>query len=363
MDNLSDKQKILHVVEALGAGIFTYIVDLLNMLCEEYEVYLAYATRPQTPANFRDYFDKRIKLIEVKSFTRSINPVKDIKAFFEIKKIANRVEPDLIHLHSSKAGVLGRWAFNGHKTPMFYTPHGYSFLMRNCGVLIRTLFKLVEIISSKRYCMTISCSSGEHEETLKFTKRATYINNGIDIEMLQQAQERCSMNIDQKHVFTVCTLGRICYQKNPSLFNEVAKLCPDIKFLWIGDGELRDKLTSPNIEVTGWVNRNKALEYSLEADVFMLISLWEGLPISLLEAMFMKKLCVVSNVTGNCDVIKNGVNGFVCSNVNEFVKALNYAKAGNNSDKIECAYDEIMKEYNVNVMGKKYSLIYKAGMM
>ena len=57
---------------------------------------------------------------------------------------------------------------------------------------------------------------------------------------------------EAEHPFTVYTLGRICYQKNPTLFNEIAEALPDVKFIWIGDGELREQLTSKNIEITGW---------------------------------------------------------------------------------------------------------------
>ena len=78
-----------------------------------------------------------------------------------------------------------------------------------------------------------------------------------------------------------------------------------VKFVWIGDGELRDQLTSENIEITGWADRSTAIRYAVNADVFLLPSRWEGLPISLLESMYMKKACVVSNVIGNRDVIVN----------------------------------------------------------
>ena len=106
-----------------------------------------------------------------------------------------------------------------------------------------------------------------------------------------------------EHPFTVYTLGRICYQKKPTLFNEIAGSFPNVKFVWIGDGELRGELTSKNIEITGWADRSTAIRYAVNADVFLLPSRWEGLPISLLESMYMKKICVVSNVIGNRDVI------------------------------------------------------------
>jgi hypothetical protein len=116
---MAEKKKILYIVEAMGGGVFTYIVDLANELVNKYDMYIAYAVRKQTPKNYKDYFDKRIHLIEVKNFGRAINPTKDIAAFFEVKKIAAEVKPDVIHLHSSKAGAIGRVAFDG-KIPMFY---------------------------------------------------------------------------------------------------------------------------------------------------------------------------------------------------------------------------------------------------
>lgn len=352
------RKKILYIVEAMGGGIFTYIVDLSNQLCDEYDVYIAYAVRPQTPVDYLNYFDKRIKLIEVKNFMRSISLTKDVKAFFEMRRIAKEVKPNIIHLHSSKAGVLGRWAFNGRKTPIFYTPHGYSFLMQNCGWMKRTIYKTFEMISSKRFCMTISCSLGEHEETLKLTKKAKYVNNGVNINELNYLIEKNKLD-NKEHEFTVFTLGRICYQKNPEQFNAIAEKLTDIKFIWIGDGELRDKLTSPNIEITGWVDREKALKYAMQSDVFILTSLWEGLPISLLESMYMKKICVVSNVIGNKDVIRNGVNGYIGNNTEEFVLALNEIQFKPNKFIIENAYKDVLYEYNIDVMGDKYKSIYR----
>lgn len=352
-----EKQKLLFIVEAMGGGVFTYIVDLANELVNAYDMYVAYALRPQTPVDYKEQFDKRIHLIEVKNFTRSVDPAKDIKAFFEIQKIAKQINPDIIHLHSSKAGALGRWAFSGKKTPLFYTPHGYSFLMSNYGWAKRTTFKILETLSAKRKCIVISCSEGEHQETLKLTKNATYVNNGINMEELQALVD--NVKVENERPFTVFTLGRICYQKNPVMFNKVAEGLPNVRFLWIGDGELRDELTSPNIKITGWVDRKEALSYSLSADAFMLTSLWEGLPMSLLEAMYMKKLCVVSDVIGNHDVIHAGENGYVCGKVEDFVKAIEAAESEDQSKLIDSAYADVLKQYNTVAMAEKYSKIYK----
>lgn len=205
---MAEKKKILFIVEAMVGGVFTYIVDLSNELVNEYDMYIAYAVRKQTPENYRDYFDKQIHLIEVKNFNRSINPTKDIKAFIEIKNIAKRIKPDIIHLHSSKAGALGRFAFNGRKTPLFYTPHGYSFFMQNHSTVKRMIYKAVETICSRRNCTTISCSEREHQETLKLTRNATYANNDINIKALQKLIEETRTVVE--HPFTVYTLGRLC---------------------------------------------------------------------------------------------------------------------------------------------------------
>ena len=350
------KKKLLYIVEAMGGGILTYIVDLSNKLIKEYDIYIAYGTRKQTPNDFRDYFNCEIHLIQVKNFERTINVEKDLKAFFEIKQIEKEIKPDIIHLHSSKAGVLGRFAFNGKKIPLYYTPHGYSFLMQNQSRVKRLIYEFIEKVSAMRNCTTISCSLGEHKETLNLTPRAYYVNNGINIQELEKTLN--AIEKIKRNKFTVFTLGRICYQKNPKLFNEIAMALPEIDFMWIGDGELRDELTAPNIQILGWCDRKDALKKAISADVFILTSLWEGLPISLLEAMYMKKVCIVNDVIGNRDVIIHKYNGFVCKNVEEFVKALIEAKNGDTQNLVANAYKDIFEQYNTDIMAESYINLY-----
>lgn len=349
-----NKKKLLYVVEAMGGGVFTYIVELANQLANTYELYILYCERDQTPQDYLTYFDSQITMIKSEHMTRSINPLNDLKAYFEIKKIANDINPDLIHLHSSKAGVVGRLAFNGKKTPMFYTPHGYSFLMKDQSLLKIMLYKSIEKVCAFRQCKIISCSEGEHEESLTLTKNAEYVNNSINTVILENYVDET-----KEQEFTVFTLGRICTQKNPALFNEVALAMPEVKFIWIGDGELSYELTAPNIEIKGWMERKKALNLAQKSSAFMLTSLWEGLPISLLESMYMKKYCVVSNVIGNNNVIKNAYNGFLCNEVEDFVNAINQIKNSPNAYLIKNAHNDILQEYNIDVMARKYINIYE----
>ena len=354
-----NRRRILYVAEAMGGGVFTFLVGLCNELVDYYDIYVAYGIRTQTPDDFRKYFDERVHLIRVRNFERSIDPRHDLGAFVELRKIADKVKPDLIHLHSSKAGALGRWAFDGKKLPLFYTPHGYSFLMSNYNATKRLSYKMVEKLSAVRRCTTISCSEGEHKETLSLTKNARFVNNGINVEEMQRMMD--SIGSCENEEFTVFTLGRICYQKNPGLFNEIAEKLPDVRFVWIGDGELRDMITAPNIEVTGWMNREEALRRSMASDVFVLTSLWEGLPMSLLESMYMEKLCLVNDVIGSRDVIQTGVNGYVCRNADEFVAAIrgileDPEKAARMTAQ---ARKDIIEKYNTRVMAEKYREIYE----
>ena len=352
-----EKRKILYIVESMGGGVFTYLVELCNALIETYDIYIAHGIRKETPLNYKQCFDKRIRLIVIHNFCRGINPTKDIGALVEIRKVARQVSPDIIHLHSSKAGAIGRIAFNGKKTPLFYTPHGYSFLMSDCSRLKRFFYRSVEVLLAKRACMIIGCGEGEYQETLKFTRNADYINNAIDLDELQKLIGREAN--DSEHQFTVFTVGRICNQKNPKIFNQIAEAMPNIHFLWIGDGELRSELTSSNIKVTGWLKREDVVHEALHADVFILTSLWEGMPISILEAMYMKKVCIVSNVIGNRDIIHDGENGFVCDSVENFVEKIKMVQNEQLQSIVDHAYADVIQNYHTEVMASKYNALYQ----
>lgn len=351
------KKKILYFVEAFGGGVFTYLANLSNALCDDFDIYIAYGIRKQTPQNFEKYFDKRIHLIQVKNYQREISFSKDLAALKEMKKIAKKVQPDVIHLNSSKAGILGRWLFRNSKIPVFYTPHGYSFLMTNISKKKKLFYRSLEKVFAFKNVETIACSKGEYEITKELTSNATYVDNGINL------REFDGINMDHQTDFNnlkVATLGRISLQKNPVMFNQIAEAFPNIDFIWIGDGELRDKLTAPNIKITGWVDNKTALNYLADTDMFLLTSLWEGLPMALLEAMYMEKICVVSDVVGNRDVINNGKNGYICSSVSDYVKTIKTIVVGKFPDQIIVnAKENVINHYNSEIMAIQYKQIYK----
>ena len=91
------------------------------------------------------------------------------------------------------------------------------------------------------------------------------------------------------------------------------------------------------------------------SDIFVLTSLWEGLPLSLLEAMYMKKICIVSNCIGNRDVIEDGKN--VSENFGEFIDKIKKViedKNEKNNNIIFNAYNDVVNNYNVEIMVNKY---------
>ena len=350
------KKKILYFVEAFGGGVFTYLANLSNALCDDFDVYIAYGIRKQTPQNFKDYFDKRIHLIQVKNYQREISASKDLAALKEMKKIAKKVQPDVIHLNSSKAGILGRWLFRNSKIPIFYTPHGYSFLMTNISKKKKLFYKGLEKIFAFKNIETIACSKGEYEITKGLTSNATYVDNGINLKEFDGIKMDHQINFNH---LKIAILGRISLQKNPTMFNQIAEVFPNIDFIWIGDGELRDKLIAPNIKITGWVDNKTALSYLADTDIFLLTSLWEGLPMALLEAMYMKKICVVSNVVGNRDVIHNRRNGYVCDSVFDYIEIIKKLKNQKNIKQIITnAKNEVIEHYNSQIMADQYKRIY-----
>lgn len=317
------EKKVLHIVESFGSGVFSFLTDLVRETSDEFEICIAYGKRAETPENFEDYFDKKVRFVEVKNFGRSINPVSDLKAFFEVKKIIKAEDPDIVHLHSSKAGFVGRFAANCKKRRVIYNPHGFSFLMLDSSALKRRLYHMIEKLGTLNRATVVGCSQGEYEEARKLTKRSVCISNGLNIQAAAKLESELEAHTFNAESPSVCTCARIGAQKMPAVFNSIAQSLKDLSFLWIGDGELKTELTSENISVSGWVDKSQAVRLENDCDIFMLTSAWEGLPIALLEAMYLKKLCIVSDCIGNRDVIKNGVNGFVCKDKQEFVEAVN----------------------------------------
>lgn len=356
---MNSKQKILMVCEAFGGGVFAYVSQLCNDMCDEFDVYLAYALRPQTPKNYKDALDKRVHLIEVKNFGHLSNPISIVKLYSELRSIEKEIQPDIIHLHSSIAGGVGRLVFKGKKNKVVYTPHGYAHvLMGDASSLKCRLYKLLEkILGNKAGCITLTCCESEDEEARKFAKRTAYVETGVNLEDLSASLD--GIEPEKSDKFTVYTLGRTCTQKQPWLFNEIAKAVPEARFVWIGGGELDHQLTAPNLEHISWKPRKEALALGKGADVFVLCSLGEAIAMSLIENMFMSKLILVSNTMGNKSVIRNGVNGYVCDKVEDYARNIKNAMKEFPTQLASQAAKDVQTIYNTHEMTRKYIHFYR----
>ena len=234
------------VCEAFGGGVFTYVSQLCNDMAEEFDVYLAFSLRPQTPDNYKDFLDPRVHVIRVKSWKDKpiTNIGNDVKVIKELHEIEEKIRPDIIHLHSSIAGGIGRLAFDGKKSAVLYTPHGYAHILMGPGVK-SSIYKRMEQILGKRDCLTLTCCESEDKVAKTLCRKTAYIETGVNLQELSAALD--GIEAVKKEKFTVFTLGRICVQKQPQVFNRIAELVPEARFLWIGDGERKTQLTAPNI--------------------------------------------------------------------------------------------------------------------
>lgn len=320
--------KVLHITESLGGGVYTYFNDLSEfMLSKGFNKGIE---------NILIYSPKRVELDKVKMqnelseafllhevcMEREISPFKDLKAVFNLIREIKKIQPDILHLHSSKAGVLGRIAsIFFPKIKVYYTPHGYSFVREDISKSKKKLFWNIEKYVSRIFGgTTIACGDTEYEFAEKLGP-SLLIRNGVRTNDISEFKLAGNNNINNGEII-IGTIGRLSAQKNPELFNQVARYFPEIKFIWIGDGELRNSLNSNNIRVTGWLDKKDVLEITNSFNIYIQTSLWEGLPFTILEAMSLGKPIVATNVIGNKDAVLNGVNGYLCNNANDFKIAI-----------------------------------------
>lgn len=321
---MKKKLRILHLTEALGGGVLNIVQQLSEAQSSAgHEVIVAHSNRTDTPKDnqLENFFPPPIKRIVVRIETE-ISFLKDIKSLIEILNIIKRNAPDIIHLHSSKAGVLGRIAclLTGRRKSCFYTPHGYSFLRKDISPARREIFRLIEKFSSYFGGTTIACSQSELDHSLRSVghSQSLLVENSVPLAKIEQA-----IGSNGEHC-VVSTSARLCYQKAPSAFRDLAlKLQNDsARLLWIGGGELENELLADgvlpeNMSFTGWVSREQVAGFLRTSDLFVMTSLWEGMPLSLLEAQAAGLPAVVPDVEGCRDVVIDGLTGFVCKNADD----------------------------------------------
>jgi glycosyltransferase involved in cell wall biosynthesis len=313
--------KVVHIVEALAGGVNTYFKDLSyffgeSEIVEDINTTIIYSgNRKEIDSEItKKGFSKGVSLVEL-NMVRHFSPLQDFKSIIELRKELKKLNPDIIHLHSSKAGVLGRVAhfLLFKKRVVFYTPHGYAFLRTDISTLSKKVYWTIEKIFQLIFGgKTIACGDTEYEIAIKMGD-SCLVRNGIDIKEVVKSYDK---NINKK--LTIGIVGRITFARNPKLFNNIAEKYPNYNFVWIGDGELNHEITAPNIRITGWMlEQSKVLKELNNIDIYIQTSLWEGLPIAVLEAMALQKPVLATNIIGNKDVVSHNETGFLFDTIDE----------------------------------------------
>lgn len=349
--------KITHIIESTG-GSADFVLYLAKYI-PEFQHNIIYGDR--TFSVFGGRFEKlkeeypNVNFIYWRHVQREIDIVKDIKASLSLFSLLKNLESDAVHLHSSKAGFIGRIVcfFLGYKN-VIYTPNGLSFLRRDVSFFKVKTYILFERLANILNGRVVSCCKSEADELIRIGISSSFINNGtviFDNEPKLPGKE-----------FIVATIGRITIQKNPSLFNEIAIAfvnVPSVRFLWIGGGELNHVLTSKNITITGWMERDLVLKKLADVDVYLSTALWEGLPFSVIEAMNFNKPLLLNKCTGNIDLVNE--NGYLFEESEDAIDKI-FRLIDDSEMRIELGKNShIMAEkyFNVKNMAKLYEEEYK----
>lgn len=257
---------------------------------------------------------------------RPINPLKDILALWELHKFIKQNNIDIVHTHSSKAGILGRLAARWAKVKIIlHTVHGWSFNDYQ-SAFSRNLYIWLEKITAKFTDKLIVVSNYDKQTGLNnrigHEDKYILIRYGIDDNEfnVQDNTIRKELGFDEKDLL-VGTVSCLKPQKSPQDFIKLClltnKTVPGIKFLLVGDGILRKKIEkliqklclSRNLILAGW--RKDIPRILASIDIFVLTSRWEGLPISAIEAISASKPVIVTNTGGIAEVIEDGKTGFL----------------------------------------------------
>jgi glycosyltransferase involved in cell wall biosynthesis len=244
---------------------------------------------------------------------RRISPFNDIKAFFNLKKIIREYKPDLIHTHTFKAGLIGR--FLPLDAPVVHTFHGHLLTDPEFSGFKQRVIILVERFLAKKSAALITVGEKVREDLLQVGvgKRDQYFSivSEIDeVEFIPRSEARAKFSVyDSENV--VLWMARLVGVKNPYLAIEVAKLLPNSHFILAGGGDLHDSLIKDapsNVQVVGWQDPAEVIP---AADIFLSTSANEGVPYSILEAQSWG-LPVVSVRAGAVEeVVIEGETGFV----------------------------------------------------
>ncbi|MEW6325381.1 MAG: glycosyltransferase family 4 protein [Nitrospirota bacterium] len=286
-----------------------------------------------------------VRLSWVPSLIREIRPWRDLLAWIALRRRLWRIREEagpvmIVHTHSSKAGILGRWAAAmAGATAIVHTDHGFGFNDEQPWWLRRFLIWLERLTAQVADAAIVVSEAnqrlgerlglfGRGEGKRPSRPQSRLIRSGIEFSSFRTAgaSEKAAMRKTLglgPGALVVVTVACLKPQKAPldlvAVAQRVAQEMPDVRFVVIGDGELRPAMEAQidaarlrdRVALLGW--RRDVPELLQAADLFLLTSRWEGLPRSILEAMLAGLPVVATAVDGVGDVVQDGVNGYLIS--------------------------------------------------
>lgn len=227
-----------------------------------------------------------------------------------LRRIVRAVGPDVVHLHSSKAGLAGRLALRG-RCPTIFQPHGWAFRgSTGVGWTLRVRWERL----AARWSVVLCVSVGERELAVSAGIRADYavIPNGVDIIRFAyadaEARDDARAQLGLRPVPTALCVGRLSVEKNQGLlldaWPEVRAQVPAAELVLVGDGPDADRLRSRNVAGVHFAGEVRdAVPWYAAADVVLLPSRVEAMPLTVLEGLAVGRPVVATDVDGAREVL------------------------------------------------------------
>ncbi len=323
-----------------------------------------------------------VELIEVPALQRDIRPVADLRAFLQLVRTFRRFRPAIVHTHSSKAGILGRWAAWVARVPkIVHTIHGYGITPAQPRWL-RAALIAVERVTGKITTHWIAVSNEDIHRGVEWglfsRDKVRLIRPGIDPAPFMKAARDVDRDAVRKEwgwgpdAHVVGSVACLKPQKAPADFIAVAarviRSVPNAKFVLIGDGEERDKLQDiigslkleQSVKLLGW--RRDIPRLLQGFDAFLLTSHWEGLPRVLLEARAAGLPIVATKVGGAAEAIAAGKHGWLCEpgDVYDMAGRLQQVLAEKHHWRrvLSAGSTELPKEFDISRMVEQHEQLY-----
>jgi len=295
----------------------------------------------------------------------------DLLVLRKVVRMLRKYSIDVIHAHGSRAASNLLFASKIVNKPILYTVHGWSFNDAQ-SALVRFVRRSAERFIAKRVDLVINVSHANQRsgESLYSSFKSSLINYGISSKKFDSSVDGSAfrkLNGLSDEFIWFGLVARMTFQKDPlnmiEGFHLAQKENPNIRLLLIGEGEL-DEEKNNLIAKYELQDKVKVLpfhqnmpEVLAAIDVYCLVSLWEGLPIGLLEAMAMKKPCIVSPADGIVEVIENGKNGIIVDKKNPVQLKEAILELAANQELLDRygveAYKKIDKEFSIEMMVNK----------